>query len=522
MLGQYTINIHLRFDKLMGNKGAGLLRMRNLGLPVPPAFVVFCDATSRFKERGPDFIKNELAVEVFERLAELEKTTGRQYGNPDKPLLLSVRSGSPVSMPGMMDTILNVGFNDEVREGMARRTGNHEFALDCHLRFLEMVSRTIFILDHESLPQVCKSGPGWRDDLLKKYKEVIGKAAAMTAFPNLLNDVRQQLLFCIMGVFSSWQNERAVRYRKLFKIDESIGLGIVIQTMVFGNLDDRSATGVVFSRDPSTGLDRLTGEYLTGHQGEDVVSGEYADTAKPISQLSQESPDIYKAIVRACRLLEYRNGDIQDIEFTIEHGRLYFLQVRAAKSTPLAKLQFLVDAVGELMSEKEALRRASLIPKDALRANLLQNKVIANGAEGGWIFARGTGVSPGVTQGRLVLSQQSPYYADCEGDVIMATQGARTADIMGKRNIRGWFTSAGGAVSHATIVCRELGIPCVVNTGILIDRQKGTVTGLNGKLLPEGETLTVDGSTGLVCGGNPRIKDVEINLALAGLLNKLL
>lgn len=524
MLGNYTINVNIKFPQLIGNKGAGIMRMRNLGLPVPPAFVIFCSATGRYQSEGPAFITNELSHELMARLGEIEVQSQRRYGDPVKPLLLSIRSGAPVSMPGMMDSILNVGINDEIREGMAKRTGNREWALDCHLRFLQMVGRVIFKLEDMTPPNTAslQSRPGWKEELLADYKNIIGKAAATSPFPDILTDVKQQLYACIMGVFSSWHNDRAIRYRRMFKIPESLGLGIVVQTMVFGNLDNRSSTGVVFSRDPSTGENKLTGEYLIGHQGEDVVSGEFAEAAMPIAQLEQVAPEIYKLIERGCRLLELRNGDIQDVEFTVEHGRLFFLQVRNAKSTALAKLQFLVDAVDEIMSENEALRRAAQIPKEAIRANIARNKVIASGYEGGWILARGIGVSPGVARGKLVLSRQSASVLQPGDEVVMITEGTTVADIMGVKDIKGWLTVSGGAVSHATVVCREMGIPCVVNTGLKIDKVNSVVVGIDGAVLHEGDMITIDGSSGLVCGGNPRIKDAGLSLALEGLINKVL
>lgn len=428
-------------------------------------------------------------------------------------------------MPGMMDTILNVGINHEVRDGLAKLVDNRDFALDCQLRFLEMVGRVVFGIDKALFQNAdAKSRPQQKEGLLTEYQNIVGTVAAASPFPRVVDDVEQQLLACIAGVLSSWHNERAVHYRKMFKIADSLGTGVVVQAMVFGNLDQRSGTGVVFSRDPSIGENKPTGEYLTGHQGEDVVSGEWSQAVKPISQLAQEAPEVYKGLVRACHLLEYLGSDIQDIEFTFERGQLYILQVRSAKASPLAKLQFLVDAVRDgVMVEEEALRRAHQIPKETIEAHLVRNKVIADGAEGGWILAQGVGVSPGIACGRLALSRQTAAGLSQEGhDVVMVTEGARVADITGLKNLRGWFTAFGGAVSHATIVCREMGVPCVVNTSVRIDRQNAVVVGINGASLAEGQTVTVDGSTGLVCGGNPKMQDVEISPALAELVDKIL
>ena len=525
MLGQWTMNTHIELEGLLGNKGAGLLRMRHIGLQVPPAFVVFCNACARLEREGMTFLQGDLWSEVTDRLAELEAITGKRYGDPERPLLLSVRSGAPVSMPGMMDTILNVGINDEVREGLTKVSGNRDFAFDCQLRFLEMVGRIIFRIDSTTLRDAgVKSRPRWREKVLAEYQNLVGTVAAASPYPRVVDDVEQQLRACIAGVLSSWHNERAVRYRRMFKIADSLGTGVIVQAMVFGNLNQRSGSGVVFSRDPSTGETKLTGEYLTGHQGEDVVSGEWSEKAKPILQLAQEFPDVYKGLVRACHLLEYLGNDIQDIEFTFEQGQLYILQVRSAKASPLARLQFLVDAVREgVMCEEEASRRARQIPREAIKAHLMRNKVITDGVEDGWILARGVGVSPGIARGGLALSGQTAAGLSQEGhDVVMVTEGARVEDITGLKNLRGWFTAVGGAVSHATIVCREMGVPCVVNTGVRIDRQNAVVVGINGSILAEGQTVTVDGSTGLVCGGNPKIKDVELPPALAELVDKIL
>lgn len=525
MLGQWTMNTQIELEGLMGNKGAGLLRMQHIGLPVPAAFVVFCRACACFEREGITFLREDLWNEVMTRLAELETITGKRYGDPERPLLLSVRSGAPVSMPGMMDTVLNVGINDEVRNGLAKLTGNGQFAFDCQLRFLEMVGRTAFGISRERLMSARnKLELQDRKELLDEYQDLIRTAAAATPYPRVVDDVEQQLLACIAGVLSSWHTERALRYRRMFKIPDSLGTGVVIQSMVFGNLGQRSGSGVVLSRDPSTGENNLTGEYLIGHQGEDIVSGEWVEKAKLISQLAQEVPEVYRGLVRACRLLEYLGSDIQDIEFTFEQGQLYILQVRSAKASPLAKLQFLTDAVCEgVMNEEEALQRACQIPREAVEAQLMRNKVITDGAEGGWILVRGVGVSPGVACGSLALSRQAAAGLSQEGhDVVMVTEGARVEDITGLKSLRGWFTAAGGAVSHATIVCREMGIPCVVNTGVQIDRQNEVVVGQDGRALARGQVVTIDGSTGLVCGGNPKTKSVELPPALAELVDKIL
>ncbi len=525
MLGRWTMNTHIHLESLMGNKGAGLLRMRHIGLPVPAAFVVFCQACKLFERDGMTFLRGDLWGEVMMRLSELESITGRRYGDPERPLLLSVRSGAPVSMPGMMDTILNVGINDEIREGLAKLTGNHDFAFDCQLRFLEMVGRIVFGIDRSLFRDASlKSRFQHKEELLAEYQDIVGTVAAASPFPRVVDDVEQQLSACIAGVLSSWHNERAIRYRKMFKIADSLGTGVVVQVMVFGNLDQCSGTGVVFSRDPSTGENKLTGEYLTGHQGEDVVSGEWSEKAKLISELEQEAPEVYRGLVRACRLLEYLGSDIQDIEFTYEQGRLYILQVRSAKASPLARLRFLVDSVREgVIAKEEALRRARQIPREALEAHLMRNKVIADGAEGGWILARGVGVSPGVTRGCLALSREAAVRLAQEGnDIVMVTEGARVEDIAGVKNLRGWFTAVGGAVSHATIVCREMGVPCVVNTGVQIDRQNEAVVGQDGRRLAKGQVVTLDGTVGLVCGGNPKVKDVELPGDLTELIAEIL
>ena len=523
MLGQWTVGINIDLVGRLGGKGAGLFKMQQMGLPVPPAFVIAVNACHAYHGRGRRFLSEELCREVMQRVSEVEAIAGKRYGNPGNPLLLSVRSGAPVSMPGMMDTILNVGINDSVRNGLETLTGNPAFAWDCHRRFLEMLGETVFGIEKEVFRSARRgtNGSDWRATV-GRYQELVSEAAARSPYPQVVDDVEQQLLACIEAVLKSWQNDRAVRYRKMFKISADLGTAVVVQAMVFGNLDGNSGTGVVFTRDPSTGVRELVGEYLVGRQGEEVVSGEAEETSKTMTSLRQEFPLIHHQLARMCRFLEFVARDVQDIEFTFEQGKLYILQTRSAKRTPLAAVRFLADAVAEgLLSQDDALRRARSITKASLE-EFLSQEVTRKGDGHCWIVARGRGVTPRVTRGRLVFSTAEAIELSSTGDsVVMVRDVTSPEDIGGIEKAAGLFTARGGPLSHAAVVCRELGKPCVVGTGVRIDIQSGEVVGEGGVSVKRGELVTVDGTTGLVWGGHVEVEKRELDLNLVGWIQRI-
>lgn len=523
MLGRWTIGTGINLATRLGGKGAGIFRMQQLGLPVPPAFVIDVSACSQYHEHGRDFLVDDVLPEVKQRMSELETASGKRFGDPAHPLLVSVRSGAPVSMPGMMDTVLNVGINAAVRKGLEAATGNPSFAWDCHRRLLEMLGVTVFGISKSRFDAV-RSDSGSHDwpQLVPRYEDEITRVASGSAYPQVVTDVEQQLLACVEAVLRSWKNERAVRYRKMFKIPDDLGTAVTVQSMVFGNLDQSSGTGVVFTRDPSSGAREPTGEYLVGYQGEEVVSGEAERISKPISMLGHEFPAIYRELTMIGHFLEFVDRDVQDIEFTFERGKLYILQSRAAKCTPLASVRFLAEAVREgLISQEAALERATSIPKSGLEAFLCQEVVKQDASS--WIFARGRGVTPRVARGLLVFSPAEAVEQAARGcPVILAKETTTPDDIAGIEAAAGIFTARGGPLSHAAIICREMGKSCVVGTGAGMDPRSGTVVGEDDRVMRRGDTVTVDGGSGLVWGGDTKTETRELDLGLVGWLQKIL
>jgi pyruvate,orthophosphate dikinase len=523
VLGRWTIGTGIDLTARLGGKGAGIFRMQQLGLPVPPAFVIGVSACSRYRRRGRDFLVNDLLPEVKQRMSELETASNKRFGDPAHPLLVSVRSGAPVSMPGMMDTVLNVGINAAVRKGIETATGKPSFAWDCHRRLLEMLGETVLGISKSRFAALRgdSGGDDWQRVVLR-YEEEITRVASHSAYPLVVTDVEQQLLACVEAVLESWNNERAIRYRKMFKIPDDLGTAVCVQSMVFGNLDQNSGTGVVFTRDPSSGTHELTGEYLVGYQGEEVVAGEAERISKPIFMLGHEFPAIYRELAMIGHFLEFVARDVQDIEFTFERGKLYILQSRSAKCTPLASIRFLSEAVREgLMSQESALERAALIPRSALEAFLSQEVVKQDDAS--WIFARGRGVTPRAARGQLVLSPAEAVAQAAQGHhVVMARQMTSPDDIAGIETAVAIFTARGGPLSHAAIICRDMGKPCVVGTGARIDLQSGTVVGEDERVMRRGDIVTVDGSSGLIWGGDTKIETRELDLDLVGWLQRIL
>lgn len=455
---------------LVGGKAASIARMAAMGLPVPPAFAVTTAACNAFLETGalPDGLADELGAGV----AWLETRTGGRFGGEPVPLLVSVRSGAPVSMPGMMDTVLNLGMNDTSMTALAAQSGDLRFAKDCYRRFLALYAGIVLKLpDPDFDPQ--GEPAEWRAQI---------EARAPGHPPQ---DPQEQLLAAVQAVFTSWTSRRAKRYRKHHGIPEDLGTAVTVQAMVFGNLGDNSGTGVLFTRNPLTGERAPYGEYLPRAQGEDVVSGRY--TPRRIDQLAALLPHIHGELMAAADRLESANRDIQDIEFTVHQGDLYLLQARTAKRAPAAAVRIAVAMHDEgLISEAEALARVT--PEQLRR--LLGPRLAAGAAEAAAVVAHGEGASPGVAYGIVVTdSDQAERRAAAGEAVILARATTSPDDVHGMLAARAVITERGGATSHAAVVGRSLGLPCVVGCA------EGSVTTL------AGQTVTVDGSTGRVYAG---------------------
>ena len=488
---------------LFGGKGAGLADMTKAGLPVPPGFIITTEVCKEYYENGRK-LPEGLMEEVLSAMKKLEEKTGKKFADPENPLLVSVRSGAPVSMPGMMDTILNLGLNDETVKGLAKKSNNERFAYDSYRRFIQMFGNVVLgiphekfeeILDHYKKEQGAKLDSELTAETLKKvveaYKELVKKETGKD-FPQ---DPYQQLEMAIKAVFDSWNNERAIIYRKLHNIPEDYGTAVNIVTMVFGNMGDDSGTGVAFTRNPSTGEKEFYGEYLTNAQGEDVVAG--IRTPQPISKLAEEMPEVYKQLLEVRDLLEKYYRDVQDIEFTIEKGKLYMLQTRNAKRTAAAAVKIAVDMVKEgLITKEEAILRVS--PE---QINQLLHAQIDPKAEKK-VIAKGLPASPGAASGKVVFSSREAEKRGKEGEKIILVRPETTPDdIGGLAAAQGVLTSRGGMTSHAAVVARGMGKPAVVGCeAIKIDLEKEEFR-VGDVVVKKNDIITIDGSTGEVILG---------------------
>jgi pyruvate, orthophosphate dikinase len=454
--------------EVVGGKGASIARMLSLGLRVPPAFVLPIEECRRYRAAGGQ-LDGEAWEAVLSGIAGLERATGKRFGDPAAPLLVSVRSAAAVSMPGMMDTILNLGMTDAVEVGLAALSGDASFALSTHARFVHEFGQTVLGADLDP------PGPTARADELR-LAVLEDTGAAVPTEPT------EQLRAAIDAVFGSWSSRRAVAYRRHWGIDEDGGTAVVVQAMVFGNLAQRSGTGVLFTRNPLSGAPEPYGEWLAGGQGEDVVSGTHDPS--PLSVLGEDLREIHDELLDAGRLLERHYADVQDIEFTVEDGRLYLLQARSAKRSPLAAVATAVDlASAGLIDRATALARVSPEQLAAALAPRLLEKTIA----GAQVLARGTPACPGVAAGTVVADADAAAVA--LGDVVLARPTTSPEDVAGMIAARGVVTERGGSTSHAAVVTRALGRPSVVGVG------EGVTTGWGGR------EVTVDGSSGVVYAG---------------------
>jgi pyruvate,orthophosphate dikinase len=484
---------------LLGGKGANLAEMSRIGLPVPPGFILSTEVCTVFYDNNQQY-PADLEGQVSQSLQQLEKETGRTFGHAAMPLLLSVRSGARVSMPGMMDTILNIGLNDETVKGL----GDNRFAWDCYRRLIQMYSDVVLNVDHDHFEDILDSYKrrkgvrqdtdidvdGWRD-IVSQFKALVQKDTGKP-FPQ---DPQEQLWGAVGAVFKSWMTPRAVTYRKINSIPESWGTAVCVQAVVFGNMGDDCATGVAFTRNPSTGENKFYGEYLVNAQGEDVVAG--IRTPQPLDDLKRIMPEVYEELDKIRLQLEKHYKDMQDIEFTIQNRKLYMLQTRNGKRTTAAALRIAVDMVGEgLITEKQAIKRIQPQSLDQLLHPTIDTKAQKT------VLTRGLPASPGAAVGEIVFDADDAEKLAADGKrVILCRTETSPEDIHGMHAAQGILTSRGGMTSHAAVVARGMGKPCVAGAGdVVIDLKAKSMT-MNGKVLKEGDMLTLDGSTGEVLLG---------------------
>lgn len=492
---------------LLGGKGANLAEMTNLGLPVPPGFIVTTEVCRRYYAEG-GVLPEGLMDEVREAMAAVEKDIGRMFGDPENPLLVSVRSGAKFSMPGMMDTILNLGLNARTLQGLIKQGGDARFAWDANRRFIMMFSDVVLGIpkaEYEEILQRVKSEK--RVDLdtdltADDLQEICNLFLAHTqqragrGFPS---DPWEQLQLAVEAVFRSWHNERAIVYRRKERIPDDLGTAVNVQAMVFGNLGDNSGTGVAFTRDPSSGEKTLYGEYLPNAQGEDVVAG--IRTPLPLTELSNQMPDVYEQFREIADKLERHYRDMMDIEFTVENGRLFMLQCRVGKRTGAAAVKIAVDMVDEgLIQPQDAVLRVSASHLDQLLHPRLDDKHIAS--HGIKPIAKGLAASPGAAVGEAVFDADTAADLGRQGrKVILVRNETNPDDVHGMLASQGILTSRGGRTSHAAVVARGFGIPCVAGCESIQVSERDRAFIAQGRTIREGDLITIDGTTGLVYAG---------------------
>ena len=486
----------------LGGKGANLAEMMNLGIPVPPGFTISTDVCADYYERGQQY-SAELKAEVAEYLARLEELMGKKLGDAGDPLLVSVRSGAAVSMPGMMDTILNLGINDKAVRGLAQKTGNPRFAWDAYRRFIQMYGDVVLGVPHEEFEAALKARKTAKkvtedtqldehdlEKLVDDYKKLVKKHKKCD-FPQ---DPHAQMWGAINAVFGSWMNERAIKYRQLNEISGLKGTAVNVQSMVFGNFGNDSGTGVCFSRDPSTGENKFYGEYLMNAQGEDVVAG--IRTPEKLSKLEKQNPEVYKQLVTIRDILEDHFKDMQDMEFTIQQGILYLLQTRNAKRSGAAAVKCALDMVETGLIDKET---AILRVEPAHIDQLLHPQIDPKARKTAKALTKGLNASPGAAAGRIVFTAHDAERGHKAGEkVLLVRQDTSPEDIGGMVVSEGILTSTGGMTSHAAVVARGMGTPCVAGAqGVSVQGKKVVI---GGKVFKEGDWISIDGSTGEVFG----------------------
>ena len=503
-----------KMRNLLGGKGANLAEMTNLGLPVPQGFTVTTEACNKYYKDN-ETISDDIVKQIEVALVKTEKVTGKTFGSKENPLLVSVRSGARASMPGMMDTILNLGLNDEVVEGLATLTNNTRFAYDSYRRFITMFADVVMGVDRlkfEHAMDKIKEAKGYEkdtdltaDDLKKLVKDfkAIYKKELKHDFPQ---DPRTQLFEAVKAVFRSWNNPRAEVYRRMNDIPREWGTAVNVQSMVFGNMGETSGTGVAFTRNPATGEKALYGEYLMNAQGEDVVAG--IRTPSPISHLKEQNVDLYNQFVAICNKLEKHYKDMQDMEFTIENGKLYMLQTRNGKRTAAAALQIAIDLVNEgMITKKEALLKIEPKSLDALLHPTFDAETLKKAK----VVATGLAASPGAACGVIALSPDKAKELKKAGNkVVLVRSETSPEDIEGMAAALGVLTATGGMTSHAAVVARGMGTACVAGCKQLSVREEKKEISLAGQILKEGDYIAIDGSTGKIYAQEIKTCEAEI------------
>ncbi|MBC1341391.1 pyruvate, phosphate dikinase [Listeria welshimeri] len=500
---------------LLGGKGANLAEMTNIGLPVPPGFIISTDACNDYTT-GNKHLSEEIFEEVKIHLSKLETQTGKVFGSTENPLLVSVRSGAPFSMPGMMDTVLNLGLNDSAARGLADLTGDARSAYDSYRRFIQMFGDVVFEIPsyqfEQALSRIKKANNYLLDteltaddltELIDAYKLIFSQATGNDFPQNPL----EQLRLAIIAVFDSWMNPRAVIYRRLHDIDASLGTAVNIQAMVFGNTGESSGTGITFTRNPSTGEKEVFGEFLLNAQGEDVVAG--IRTPEPISALQMRMPMVYNELLKTCELLENHYLDMQDIEFTIEKGKLYVLQTRSGKRTAKAAIQTAVDFVHEgKITREEAIMRVETKQLHQLLHPTFHESALKNGH----VIASGLPASPGAATGQIYFEAKEAVQAAERGiSVILVRNETSPEDIEGMARSNAILTAHGGMTSHAAVVARGMGKCCIAGCSELtINEKEKTITLKTGEKLYEGDYLSLDGSSGNIYLGEIALTEASI------------
>ena len=507
---------------LLGGKGANLAEMTNIGLPVPPGFTITTKACINFYDEGKTLWPS-LIDEIKLHLAEVEKTLNKRFSDEENPLLVSVRSGAVFSMPGMMDTILNLGLNDKAVKGLAKSTGNERFAYDSYRRFIQMfsdVAMEIPKVRFESLLEEMKENKGVHNDTdldsedLKALVEMYKKVYFEEKHEEFPQDPMKQLELAIKAVFESWNNPRAMIYRKLNDIPHDLGTAVNVQSMVFGNMGDKSGTGVAFTRNPADGENKLFGEFLINAQGEDVVAG--IRTPNEISELKDIMPEVYSQFVDATKKLEHHYKDMQDIEFTIENERLFLLQTRAGKRTAHAAINVAVDLVDEnLISKEEAIMRIEPNQLDQLLHPMFEPKALADAQ----IIAKGLPASPGAASGKIYFHADDVVAAKARGEnSILVRQETSPEDIEGMVAAEGILTARGGMTSHAAVVARGMGKCCVAGCSEIRVDETSKIIKVKNEIIKEGEFISLDGSAGTVYRG----EIIKIQPELSGNFEKFM
>ena len=515
---------NMKMKDVLGGKGANLAEMAGIGLPVPPGFTISTEVCALYyknRQRVPESVH----LEAEKSLKKLENAVGQAFGDPKSPLLVSVRSGARASMPGMMDTILNLGLNDKTAATLTARTGNERFVYDSYRRFVQMYGDVVLGLkpvhkdDIDPFEEIIEKKKHERGikadtdlsaadlkDLVARFKAAI-KAKTGHDFPE---DPKKQLWGAIGAVFGSWMNERAIAYRKLYDIPEAWGTAVNVQLMVFGNMGNDSGTGVAFTRDAASGENVFYGEYLMNAQGEDVVAG--IRTPKPISELRKDDPKAYAELERIRHTLEKHYADMMDIEFTIQQGRLYMLQCRVGKRTAFAAIRIAVDMVGEkLISEKEALARIEPDQLNQLLRPIFDHAEKDAAVKGGRLLAKGLNAGPGAAAGRVVFnSVDAEAWAKRGEKVILTRIETSPEDIKGMNAAEGILTARGGMTSHAALVARQMGRVCVAGCGDLVIDYAAHTMAVKGKTVKEGDWISIDGTTGEVIEGQINTRPSEV------------